>query len=657
MGTLLEQIHSPDDLRELEIPQLAQVAKELREFMIRSVSETGGHLAPSLGAVELTLALHYVFDTPRDKIVWDVGHQAYGHKIITGRRDRFHTLRQYGGISGFVKPEESEYDTFGVGHAGTAISAGLGMACARDHRGEDYRVVVVVGDGALTCGLSFEGLNNAGALGKDLIVILNDNEMSISRNVGALSRYLTDIITAPMYNRLKRDIWELTGKMAYLGRRVRSIVARIDQGLKSIIVPGLLFEKLGFRYIGPVDGHNLSRLIRVLTEVRKFRGPILVHVLTKKGKGYKYAEEDAPRFHGLGPFDVATGKSKKKSAAPTYSQVFGEALVEIASKNPKVVGITAAMSLGTGLVQLADAFPDRFYDVGIAEGHAVTFAAGLAISGMRPVVAIYSTFLQRAYDMIIHDVALQKLPVVFALDRGGVVGDDGPTHNGVFDLSYLRHIPNMVVMAPKDENELRDMLWTAMAREDGPSALRYPRGSAVGVPRKPQAEVLPIGKAEVLREGDDVAIIAIGSMVYPSLEAAGRLSKKGIEATVVNARFVKPLDEELLRDLASRFPLLVTVEENAVRGGFGSAVAEFLVDNGYADVRLLRIGVPDQFVEQGERGQVLRLLGLDAEGIAARVDRELQTGARREDARWKKVLRLGGTRESKAEKATAHHDE
>jgi len=653
MGRLLDRINSPEDLRRLDIPGLAQVARELREFMIQNVSQTGGHLAPSLGAVELTLALHYVFDTPRDKIVWDVGHQAYAHKIITGRRDRFHTLRQYGGLSGFVKPEESEYDTFGVGHAGTAISAGLGMACARDHLREDYKVVVVVGDGALTCGLSFEGLNNAGALGKDLVVVLNDNEMSISRNVGALSHYLTDIITAPMYNRLKNDIWELTGKMSHLGRRVRSIVARIDQGLKSIIVPGLLFEKLGFRYIGPVDGHNLSRLIRVLTEVRKFKGPILVHVITKKGKGYKYAEEDAPRFHGLGPFDVETGRSKKQSLVPTYSELAGEVVVEIASRNPRVVGITAAMSLGTGLIQLAEAFPDRFYDVGIAEGHAVTFAAGLAIRGLRPIVAIYSTFLQRAYDMIVHDVALQKLPVVFAIDRAGVVGDDGPTHNGVFDLSYLRHIPNLVVMAPKDENELRDMFWTAVSYDKGPTAIRYPRGAAVGEPRKPSPEILPIGKAEILREGQNVAILAIGSTVYPALEAAERLETRGLNPMVVNARFVKPLDEELLRELAGHFSLLVTVEENALPGGFGSAVAEFLADNGYRDVRLLRLGVPDEFLEHGDRGLLLQLLGLDGQGIAAAIERELSFHEKGSRFDWRRLFGLG--EREKAEQLPAHH--
>lgn len=615
---LLKKVDSPADLKNLTIPDLARLAHELREFMIQNVSETGGHLAPSLGAVELTLALHYVFETPKDKIVWDVGHQAYGHKILTGRRDHFHTLRQYGGISGFVKPEESEYDTFGVGHASTGISAGLGMACARDHLGQDHKVVVVVGDGALSCGLSFEGLNNAGALGKDLIVILNDNEMSISRNVGALSRYLTDVITAPLYNRIKADIWELTGRMRRIGRRVRSAVSRLDQGLKAFVVPGIFFERLGFRYIGPVDGHNLSRLIHVLTEVRKFHGPILVHVLTKKGKGYKYAEEDAPRFHGLGPFDVQTGRSKKKSQVPSYSQVFGETVVNIVSKNPKVVGITAAMSIGTGLVQLADAFPDRFYDVGIAEGHAVTFAAGLAISGMRPIVAIYSTFLQRAYDMIVHDVAIQRLPVIFALDRAGIVGDDGPTHQGVFDLTYMRHVPNMVVMAPKDEDELQDMLWTAVAYEKGPISVRYPRGTAVGVPRKSEPEILPIGKAEVLRTGKDVAVVAIGSMVYPALDAADLLDQQGVSAEVVNARFAKPLDEELLLDLAERFKVIVTVEENALQGGFGSAVAEFYVDHGFTGLRLVRLGVPDVFVEQGERKLLLHKLGLDGEGIAKR---------------------------------------
>ena len=652
---LLNRIDSPADLKGLAIPDLARLAQELREFMIQNVSETGGHLAPSLGAVELTLALHYVFDTPKDKIVWDVGHQAYGHKILTGRRDRFHTLRQYGGISGFVKPDESEYDTFGVGHASTGISAGLGMACARDHLGQDHKVVVVVGDGALSCGLSFEGLNNAGALGKDLIVILNDNEMSISKNVGALSRYLTDVITAPLYNRIKSDIWELTGRMRRIGRRVRSAVSRLDQGLKAFVVPGIFFERLGFRYIGPVDGHNLSRLIHVLTEVRKFHGPILVHVLTKKGKGYKYAEEDAPRFHGLGPFDVETGKSKKKSQIPSYSQVFGETVVNIASKNPKVVGITAAMSIGTGLVQLADAFPDRFYDVGIAEGHAVTFAAGLAISGMRPIVAIYSTFLQRAYDMIIHDVAIQRLPVIFALDRAGIVGDDGPTHQGVFDLSYMRHIPNMVVMAPKDEDELQDMLWTAVAYEDGPISVRYPRGTAVGVPRKSEPEILPIGRAEVLRRGRDVAIVAIGSMVYPALDAADLLEQEGLSVEVVNARFVKPLDEELLLDLARRFKTIVTVEENALQGGFGSAVAEFYLDRGLTGLRLVRLGVPDEFVEQGERKLLLDKLGLSGRGIAEKArEALLETGQVPHKFDLRRVLGLV-SRNGQAVKAHAGH--
>ena len=652
---LLNRIDSPADLKGLAIPDLARLAQELREFMIQNVSETGGHLAPSLGAVELTLALHYVFDTPKDKIVWDVGHQAYGHKILTGRRDRFHTLRQYEGISGFVKPDESEYDTFGVGHASTGISAGLGMACARDHLGQDHKVVVVVGDGALSCGLSFEGLNNAGALGKDLIVILNDNEMSISKNVGALSRYLTDVITAPLYNRIKSDIWELTGRMRRIGRRVRSAVSRLDQGLKAFVVPGIFFERLGFRYIGPVDGHNLSRLIHVLTEVRKFHGPILVHVLTKKGKGYKYAEEDAPRFHGLGPFDVETGKSKKKSQIPSYSQVFGETVVNIASKNPKVVGITAAMSIGTGLVQLADAFPDRFYDVGIAEGHAVTFAAGLAISGMRPIVAIYSTFLQRAYDMIIHDVAIQRLPVIFALDRAGIVGDDGPTHQGVFDLSYMRHIPNMVVMAPKDEDELQDMLWTAVAYEEGPISVRYPRGTAVGVPRKSEPEILPIGRAEVLRRGRDVAIVAIGSMVYPALDAADLLEQEGLSVEVVNARFVKPLDEELLLDLARRFKTIVTVEENALQGGFGSAVAEFYLDRGLTGLRLVRLGVPDEFVEQGERKLLLDKLGLSGRGIAEKA-REALVEAGQEPHKFdlRRVLGLV-SRNGQAVKAHAGH--
>lgn len=619
MSQLLETINSPQDLKRLTIPQLAQLAKEIREFIISTVCRTGGHLAPSLGVVELTLALHYIFDAPRDKIVWDVGHQAYVHKIITGRRHLFGTLRQMGGISGFPRPAESPYDTFGTGHASTSISAALGMACARDLRGENYSVVAVIGDGAMTGGLAFEGLNNAGALKKDLIVILNDNRMSISRNVGALSHYLTTVITAPIYNKLKNDIWELTGKLPHFGRRIRQTVSRIDQGLKAILVPGLLFERLGFRYFGPIAGHNLSRLIMVLREVKKLKGPILVHVTTVKGKGYKFAEKDASKFHGLSSFDKETGTVHKKLNVPTYTEVFGKTLVEIAEKDPKIIGITAAMPDGTGLKFLAQAFPDRFFDVGIAEQHAVTFAAGLAISGFKPVVAIYSTFLQRAYDQIIHDVALQNLPVVFAMDRAGLVGEDGPTHHGSFDLSYLRNIPNMVIMAPKDEAELRDMLWTAVNYQKGPIAFRYPRGYGIGAPLGKRFKSLEIGKSETLKKGTDVALLAVGAMVNHCLQAGEILEKHGISAEVHNMRFIKPIDEGKLDKIAHKFPIIFTIEDNAIKGGFGSAVAEYYLDNGYTNVQVIRLGLPDEFIEHGEKGLLYQKLGLDAEGIARRV--------------------------------------
>ena len=615
MYEILDQINSPKDLKQLEIPRLALLAKELRDFVLTTISKTGGHLAPSLGVVELTLVLHYIFDAPKDKIIWDVGHQAYIHKIITGRKAQFHTIRQHKGISGFPKISESPYDHFGVGHASTAISAALGVACARDLKDETYAVVAVVGDGALTGGMAFEGLNNAGSMKKDLIVVLNDNKMSISENVGALSKYLTNLITHPAYNLLKKDIWELTGKLSTFGKRIRSIVSRVDQGLKGIIVPGLLFERLGFRYIGPIDGHNIAGLIRVFKEVRKMKGAILVHVCTVKGKGYKLAEENAPKFHGLSAFDRQTGQSNSKAKHPTYTQVFADTIVKLAEQNPKIVAITAAMSIGTGLVHFAEKFPERFYDVGIAEEHAVTFAAGLATQGYRPVVAIYSSFLQRAYDQLIHDIALQNLPVIFCLDRAGLVGDDGPTHHGCFDLSYLRHIPGMITMAPKDENELQNMLWTAVKYTDGPIALRYPRGQGEGVPIKDDFQAIPIGKSEVVHRGKDVAILAIGNMVHPSIRAASRLKSKGLSALVVNMRFLKPLDYETLEHVGKHYPFVVTIEDNVLKGGFSSGVAEFFSDNQFPDVRLLRLGIPDLFVEHGDRKILYRNLGLDETGI------------------------------------------
>ncbi len=619
---LLDRINDPADLKNLDVPQLAQLAKELREFLLNVVSKTGGHLAPSLGVVELTIALHYVFNTPTDKIVWDVGHQAYIHKILTGRKDRLHTIRQYGGISGFTKIAESPYDAFGVGHASTAISAALGMAYARDFRGENFKVAAIVGDGALTGGVAFEGLNNAGASGKDFILILNDNKMSISPNVGAVSHYLTNVISNPIYNRIKNDVWELTGKMSTVGRHIRRTVRHLEKAVKSAIAPGQLFEQFGFRYFGPIDGHNLSQLIRTLREIKDLKGPILLHVVTVKGKGYKPAEDDAPRFHGLGAFDLRTGLSLSKSDVPSYTKVFGTTLVDIARRDPRVVGITAAMPAGTGLEHLRQAIPERFVDVGIAEQHAVTFAAGLATQGQKPVVAIYSTFLQRAFDQVIHDVAIQNLPVVFVLDRGGLVGEDGPTHHGVFDLSYLRMIPNLVVMAPKDEAELQDMLWTAV-RHDGPIALRFPRGSGLGVPLRKTYTELPIGRGETLRKGTDVALLAVGRMVDFSLKAAKILKEQGISVQVENMRFVKPLDKERLRHLTEKFPLLVTLEDNVITGGFGSGVLEFVAGLS-SETRVLRLGLPDAFVEHGAVTVLFEKLGLHPEGIAVRVREALE---------------------------------
>jgi len=624
MYEILSKINSPSDLKKLEIPELAQLAKELRAYIINTVSETGGHLAPSLGAVELTLALHYVYDTPTDKLVWDVGHQAYAHKIITGRREKFPTIRQHGGLSGFPKIDESPYDAFGVGHASTAVSAALGMACARDQIGENYAVVAIIGDGALTGGLAYEGLDNAGALGRDMVVILNDNAMSISRNVGAISKYLTTLITTPVYNRIKTDIWNLTGKLSFVGSGIRTVARRLEEGLKAVLVPGMLFEGLGFRYFGPIDGHNISGLLHTLHEIRKLKGPILLHIITKKGKGYPPAENNAPVFHGLGKFDLQTGKQKKAdSNIPTYTQVFADALVAIAERKPEIVAITAAMALGTGLVKFAEAHPQRFYDVGIAEGHAVTFAAGLAIQGLRPVVAIYSTFMQRSYDQVIHDVALQKLPVIFALDRAGIVGDDGPTHHGAFDLSYLRNVPGIVIMAPKDEDELRHMLWTAVEYNQGPVAIRYPRGKAIGVPFKKGFQNLPIGVSEVIRRGKDVAILAIGSMVYPALTAAQTLQKDDISVEVVNVRFVKPIDTEMLQRVLTNFSLVVTVEENALKGGMGSEVVEFSSDMKLKHAHIVRIGIPDRFIDHGDKFKLCDAIELTASGIENRIRKSL----------------------------------
>ena len=618
--SILEKIESPADLRKLKMKDLKKLAGEIRTEIIDVVSKNGGHLAPNLGVVELTLALHYVFDAPQDKLIWDVGHQSYTHKMITGRRRQFHTLRTLKGISGFPRRDESHYDVFGTGHSSTSISASLGFAAARDLKGEDFRVIAVIGDGALTAGMAFEGLNQAGHLKKDMLVILNDNEMSISENVGALSEYLTKITMFPTYNRIKDDVWELLGKLPKgLSSRARDAVRRITEGLKNLAVPSILFEELGFRYVGPLDGHNLEELIATLNSVKRLKGPILVHVLTQKGKGYPHAEENPTRFHGLGSFDVETGLSKPSDKPPDYTDVFGKALVELGMKDKRIVAITGAMPEGTGLRCFADRIPDRFFDVGIAEQHAVTFACSLALMGFRPVAAIYSTFLQRAFDQVLHDVCLQNSPVVFCMDRSGVVGEDGPTHHGSFDLSYLRLIPNMIIMAPKDESELRDMLFTAISYTKGPVAIRYPKGSGVGVKLRKEMKVLSMGEAETLKKGKDVAILAIGSMVYPCLEAAKLLKSAKIDAAVINARFAHPIDETLVKDVAKRTGKIVTVEENVLRGGFGSGAIEILEDLDLSEVRVLRLGLPNQFVEHGSRDKLLDMCGLTPQKIADRI--------------------------------------
>ncbi|MFI5330141.1 MAG: 1-deoxy-D-xylulose-5-phosphate synthase [Desulfobaccales bacterium] len=611
---LLDSIDSPQELKKLSPELLPQLAQEIREKIIATVSKTGGHLAPSLGTVELTIALHYVFDCPKDKIVWDVGHQAYAHKLLTGRRDRFETLRQFGGLSGFPKRNESPCDAFDTGHSSTSISAALGLAAARCQKKETSRVIAVIGDGAMTAGLAFEGLNNAGDLNKDLIVILNDNGMSIAPNVGALSSFFSRQFTRPTMVFLKKQVENLLGSLPAIGDDLLTFAKRSQDSLKAFFTPGMLFEALKFTYLGPVKGHRLDHLIETLQNVKNLKGPILVHVLTTKGKGYEPAESDPTGFHGLGRFDPDTGEAKKSvGEVPSYTQVFGDTLVRLATDDPKIVAITAAMPDGTGLVDFHQQFPDRFYDVGICEQHAITFAAGLALGGMRPVAAIYSTFMQRAYDQVLHDVCLQNLPVVLALDRGGVVGEDGETHQGLFDLSFLRHLPNLTLMAPKDENELRDMLYTAVAHP-GPIAVRYPRGKGVGVAFSSTLQKVPIGQAEVLREGEDLLILALGASVYPALAAAEQLEAHGFSATVVNARFVKPLDENLILTLAAKHGRVLTVEENVLAGGFGSAVLELLADRGLA-VAVKRLGIPDIFVEHGAPAILRQKYGLDADGI------------------------------------------
>ena len=609
----LKNINYPNDLKKLNLMDLRTLADEVREYLIDTISKIGGHLGASLGVCELTLALHYVFNTPDDKIVWDVGHQGYIHKILTGRKEALKSIRQKNGISGFLKRDESEYDVFGAGHATTSISAALGIATARDFLHKKNKVVAVIGDGSMTGGMAYEAMNNIGLLKKDIIVVLNDNKMSIAPNVWSLQNYFNEIMTNDTYNRLRSKVWDMTGALdKKMSDRLRKAAAKIEGGLKGVITPGMLFEALGFRYFGPINGHNVVNLVKIMEEIYKMSGPILLHIITEKGKGP--ATDHPQKIHALNPFDKSTGIEYKKSPVTAYTKVFGTALVELAKKDEKIVAVNAAMPDGTGLNYIQNEIPDRYFDVGIAEQHAVTFCAGLATEGFTPVAAIYSTFLQRAFDQIIHDVAMQKLPVVFVLDRGGLVGADGPTHHGAFDLTYLRLIPGMVIMSPKDENELRNMLYTATLYKRGPIAMRYPRGNALGV-ETGDFEKMEIGKGEIVKEGKDIAIIALGNMVKNSVDAAVILKDKNIDAEIINARFVKPLHIELLSDVFGRFKKIITVEDNTIVGGFGSAVAEFAAQNNYKNDLLIH-GIPDRFIEHGKPEELHFDLKIDAAGIA-----------------------------------------
>ena len=624
MSKLLQSVDTPEDLKKLEIEDLSVLASEIRELIIDVVSHNGGHLGPNLGAVEFTIALHYVFNSPRDVMIYDVSHQSYTHKILTGRRDRFHTIRTAGGLSGFANREESEYDSFGAGHACTALSAALGFAAARDLKGEDSKVIAVVGDGSLTGGMAWEGLNHIGASGRDMLVLLNDNKMSISRNVGAIAKCLTDVLSDEPYNRLKNEIWKLTGLLPKY-ETLRKAVASVEESLKGMMVPGMIFEKFGLRYFGPIDGHNIKLLIKTLGQIKKLPGPKILHILTVKGKGYKFAEEDTYRLHGVSKFDKMTGKSLSLRKSLPYTQVFGEVMTHLGGIDNRICAITAAMSSGTGLAEFAKKFPDRFFDVGIAEQHAVTFAAGLAAKGLKPFFAVYSSFLQRGFDQVLHDVALQNLPVVFCLDRAGLVGDDGPTHHGAFDISYLRAIPNVVIIAPKDGGELRDSLFWASSYDKGPVVIRYPRASV------PEENVdlgfrpFKTGSWEIVRDGSDIAVLAVGSMVFNAWKAADILDKDRINCRVVNCRFVSPLDEDLLEDTSGKFENIVTVCENSLRGGFGEGVIHWASERRYKN-NFKTLGIPDKFIEHGNRDLLLKKLKLDPEGIAVSILEMTQIG-------------------------------
>lgn len=615
MNKFLDQIDSPEDLKKIKREDLPQVAKEIRDTLLESISKTGGHLASNLGVVELTMALHYVFDSPRDKFIWDVGHQSYVHKLLTGRRKQFGTLRQYKGLSGFTRREESQHDHWNCGHGGTSISAAIAFAKARDLNKGDNHVVAIIGDGSLTAGMAFEGLNYTGHLQSDIIVVLNDNEMSISANVGGMSAHLSKILTGQVMTKIRQEIDQLLLAIPGIGKDISRYAHRIDEAIKGVFIPGRLFEDLGFRYIGPIDGHDVDVLIDTFKTIRELKGPTLVHVMTRKGKGYEIAEEKADVWHGASPFDIATGQFIKKKANASYTSVFAQALIDLAKTDEKIIGITAAMPDGTGIKKFGEVFPERTFDVGMAEQHAISFAGALSIEGFRPVAAIYSTFLQRAYDQVVHDICLMNLPITFAMDRAGLVGADGATHQGFYDIAYLRTLPNMVVMAPKDENEMRHMLKTAIYHP-GPAALRYPRGAGLGVPLDEEMQSLEIGKGEVIRDGNDIAIFAYGHMVRPAEEVAELLENDGISVAVINARFAKPLDEDLIAQYAVKTRCLVTLEEHSLKGGFGSAVLEALQENeATAGVRVKCIGIPDKVVEHGAPELVRKELKLDREGI------------------------------------------
>lgn len=619
---LLENVNSPADIKDMNINELQELAEEIRQFLIENISVTGGHFGPNLGVVELTLALHKVFDSPKDKLIWDVGHQAYVHKILTGRKHLFPTLRKFKGLSGFPKRKESEHDMFDVGHASTSISAAAGYAIARDLKKEKSHVVAVIGDGAMTGGMAFEALNHVGHMGTDMIVVLNDNEMSIAPNVGAMSKYLAKLRTDSTYQNAKSEIQNVLSKIPSVGNKVAKGLERIKDSVKYLMVPGMLFEEFGFTYLGPIDGHNIPMLLQIMEQAKQTSGPVLVHVITKKGKGYAAAEGAYDKWHGVSPFDFRTGKAPKAvSTAPSYHNVFGSTMIKLAEQDENIVAITPAMPAGSGLLKFAEQFPARFYDVGIAEQHSATLAAGLACAGMKPVLAIYSTFLQRAYDQVIHDICIQNLPVTIAIDRAGLVGADGETHQGAFDVSFLRAIPNMTIMMPKDENELQHMLYTAV-QHNGPTAVRYPRGEGKGVQMDESFHAIPIGKSEILREGSSpIAILALGPMVDLAEQAADLLQKEGMFPTVVNMRYVKPLDAELLIDLANRGYHIITVEEAAIAGGMGSAILEFYAENLITGVELYPVGFPDTFIEHGGVNQLLESVGITAERIVEQAKR------------------------------------